>query len=163
MLNGTNGTLATSTTAGIQTLIPIGNITMWSSTGGFPANYFHCNGAWLSRTTYANLFSVIGTIYGAGDGSTTFAIPDFRGLFPRGLDAGRGIDSGRNLSNTLQDHSIQSHNHIVGGQQETLAGGGAVRYSLVNAPGSVSFGSGHTGTAETRPKNLAVYFLIKFA
>lgn len=162
-LNLVNGTLATATTAGIQTLIPIGNITMWSSNSGFPANYLICEGAAISRTNYANLFSVIGTIWGAGDGSTTFNIPDFRGLFPRGLDGGRGIDSGRTLNNNWQDHSIQSHNHVVGGQQETLAGGGALRYSLVNPPGQISFSSGFAGSSETRPKNLAVYFLIKFA
>ena len=161
-VNLANGTPATSTTAGIQTLIPIGNITMWSSTGGIPTNYLICEGAAISRTTYGNLFSVIGTIYGAGNGSTTFNVPDFRGLFPRGFDGGRGIDPGRTFG-SFQDMAIQSHNHVVGGQQETLAGGGALRYSLVNPPGQISFSSGFAGSSETRPKNLAVYFLIKFA
>ena len=165
-LNFANGTLATATIPGIQTLNPpIGSIQMYAgyNLGAVAPNWLHCDGSTISRTTYANLWNAIGSLWGNGDGLTTFGIPDFRGLFPRGFDSGRGIDSGRTMNNNWQDHSIQSHNHVVGGQGETLAGGGAFRYSLVHAPGSVSFGSGNTGSAETRPKNLAAWFLIKFA
>lgn len=49
---------------------------MWHSNVGIPAGYLLCNGQAISRSTYANLFSVIGTAYGAGDGSTTFNIPN---------------------------------------------------------------------------------------
>ena len=62
-----------------------------------PAGYLLCNGAAVSRTTYANLFAVIGTTYGAGNGTTTFNLPDLRGEFIRGFDAGRGVDNGRTL------------------------------------------------------------------
>ena len=159
-VNLANGTLATATTPGIQTLIPIGNITMWSSTGGIPTNYLFCEGAAISRTTYGNLFSVIGTIYGAGDGSTTFNLPDFRGLFPRGFDAGRGIDPGRNFG-SFQDMAIQSHSHFISIQNESLAGGGSTL--PCNRPGGIQINTNSVGGTETRPKNLAVYFLIKFA
>jgi microcystin-dependent protein len=54
-----------------------------------PANYLECNGAAVSRTTYAALFAVLGTTYGPGDGSTTFNLPDLRGLFLRGQNNGR--------------------------------------------------------------------------
>ena len=158
-VNLANGTLATTTTAGIQTLIPIGSITMWSSTGGIPANHLKCEGAAISRTTYGNLFSVIGTIWGAGDGSTTFNVPDFRGVFPRGFDNGRGIDSGRNFG-SFQDHSIQSHNHFISVQNETIAGGGST--IPCNRPGGIQINTNSVGGTETRPRNLAVYFLIKF-
>ena len=50
---------------------------MWHENVGIPAGYLLCNGQAISRTTYANLFSVIGTSYGAGDGSTTFNVPAF--------------------------------------------------------------------------------------
>lgn len=60
-----------------------------------PNGFLECNGAELSRTTYANLFAVIGTTYGVGDGSTTFNLPDLRGEFIRGFDNGRGVDNGR--------------------------------------------------------------------
>ena len=51
-----------------------------------PEGWLLCNGAAISRTRYANLFNVIGEIYGAGDNSTTFNLPDLRGRFPLGLD-----------------------------------------------------------------------------
>jgi microcystin-dependent protein len=62
-----------------------------------PAGYLSANGAAISRATYANLFAAIGTVFGAGDGTTTFNVPDLRGEFVRGLDAGRGVDAGRAL------------------------------------------------------------------
>lgn len=49
-----------------------------------PANWLECNGAAISRTTYATLFAAIGTTWGNGNGSTTFNLPETRGLFPRG-------------------------------------------------------------------------------
>lgn len=51
-----------------------------------PAGWLLCNGAAVSRTTYASLFAAIGTAYGTGDGSTTFNLPDMRGRVPVGLD-----------------------------------------------------------------------------
>lgn len=60
-----------------------------------PAGWLSCNGAAVSRTAYAQLFDAIGTIYGEGDGSSTFNLPDMRGEFLRGLDEGRGVDVGR--------------------------------------------------------------------
>jgi phage-related tail fiber protein len=75
-----------------------------------PVGYLKRNGAAVSRTTYARLFAKIGTTYGAGDGSTTFNLPDGRGVFDRGLDEGRGIDPGRTIG-TFQDCTNLSHTH----------------------------------------------------
>jgi len=58
-----------------------------------PTGWLLCNGAAISRTTYSDLFSAIGTTYGAGDGSSTFNLPDLRGEFLRGWDASRGVDT----------------------------------------------------------------------
>jgi microcystin-dependent protein len=157
-----NATPATNTVLGVQLLSPpLGTIIMASS-DFVPTNWLSCNGAAVSRTTYNNLFNLIGITYGSGDGSATFNVPDFRGLFPRGKDAGRGIDLNRTLG-SYQDMLIQSHNHFAGGQSETLAGGGAIRYSLVNWSNNINLATSHTGGTETRPKNLAVNFLIKYA
>lgn len=60
-----------------------------------PAGWLKANGAALSRTAYAALFSAIGTTFGIGDGATTFNLPDLRANFARGWDDGRGIDVGR--------------------------------------------------------------------
>lgn len=62
-----------------------------------------CDGSAKSRTTYANLFSVIGTTYGAGDGSTTFNLPEARGEFLRSADMGRGVDINRTVGSKQGD------------------------------------------------------------
>lgn len=73
-----------------------------------PSRYWlYCDGRAVSRTTYRNLFAVIGTTYGAGNGSTTFNLPDYRGAFIRGLDSGRGLDGGRRLG-TLQGDAMRN-------------------------------------------------------
>jgi microcystin-dependent protein len=68
-----------------------------------PTGWLKANGAAVSRTTYAALFTAIGTTYGVGDGSTTFNLPDLRGEFPRGFDDGRGVDSGRAIGTAQLD------------------------------------------------------------
>jgi len=60
-----------------------------------PEGWLIANGSAVSRVTYARLFSRVGTLYGAGDGSTTFNLPDARGVVLRGADLGSGRDSGR--------------------------------------------------------------------
>lgn len=69
-------------------------------------------GAVLLRAAYPKLFAVIGTAYNTGgELSTQFRLPDWRGVFPRCLDEGRGIDPGRTLSNTLQASQNLTHAH----------------------------------------------------
>lgn len=75
-----------------------------------PLGWLKANGAAISRTTYADLFSVIGTTFGTGDGLSTFNLPDLRGEFIRGHDDGRGVDNGRVLG-SWQDSDNKSHNH----------------------------------------------------
>lgn len=70
------------------------------------------DGSVVSRTTYAALFNRIGTTYGAGDGVTTFKLPDLRGEFVRGLDSGRGVDTGRTLGSSQSD-DVKPHNHTA--------------------------------------------------
>lgn len=75
-----------------------------------PTGWLKANGAAVSRTAYAALFAAIGTTFGAGDGFTTFNLPDLRGEFIRGWDDGRGIDAGRSIG-SAQAGAIQSHGH----------------------------------------------------
>ena len=75
-----------------------------------PSGYLKANGAAVSRITYSNLFAAIGTTFGAGDGPTTFNLPDLRGEFIRGFDDGRGVDSGRVLGSSQTD-AFQGHWH----------------------------------------------------
>lgn len=75
-----------------------------------PAGWLKANGAAISRTTYAALFSAIGTTFGVGDGTTTFNLPDGRGEFIRGWDDARGVDSGRAFGSWQADDN-KSHTH----------------------------------------------------
>lgn len=117
-----------------------------------------CNGAPVSRTTYAALFAAVGAYYGNGDGSTTFNVPDYRGLFLRGLDNGRGIDPGRTLY-SRQGFAIQAHNHALG----VFAGaGGAAAFSAAGGAPTTYYSTNSTGGSETRPENASVNYFIVF-
>ena len=76
-----------------------------------PTGYIKANGASLLRASYPNLFTAIGTTWGAVDG-THFNVPDLRGEFPRGLDDTRGVDTGRVLG-TAQAELIKGHTHTA--------------------------------------------------
>ena len=82
-----------ATTAWVRNLVtPTGTIIIWSATNP-PAGYLICDGAAISRTTYAALFQVIGTTWGAGDGNTTFNIPNFVDRIPQGRGSRGGVGS----------------------------------------------------------------------
>lgn len=81
--------------------IPVGSLTAYAGSTA-PTGWLLCYGQAVSRTTYAALYSAIGTTYGSGDGSTTFNLPDLRGRVVAGLDDMGGTDAGRlDLANTL--------------------------------------------------------------
>jgi microcystin-dependent protein len=158
-----NGTAVTATAAQInEGLAPPGSV-IFHSANTAPTGYLKANGALVSRSTYAALFSAIGTTFGAGDGSTTFALPDLRGEFIRGWDDGRGIDSGRAFG-SAQSQAIQSHQHAVGGMAAT----GGISQSLVRTGegNSATFNTTNltqnTGGTETRPRNIALLACIKY-
>ena len=72
--------------------MPPGVMMPYTKTGTYPAGWLYCNGAQVSRATYSNLFALIGTTFGAGDGATTFHLPDMRGRFPRGWNDDATLD-----------------------------------------------------------------------
>ena len=91
-----------------------------------PAGYLVCNGAAVSRTAFPVLFAAIGTLYGNGDGSTTFNLPDLRGEFLRGADLGRGIDNGRTFGS-------KQMGSLVGGYDD-VGGSGSAGINLAPLP-----------------------------
>ncbi|CDZ29419.1 Hypothetical protein NGAL_HAMBI490_42850 [Neorhizobium galegae bv. officinalis] len=135
-----------------------------------PAGWMKCNGAAVSRSTYAALFTAIGTSWGVGNGTTTFNVPDLRGYFLRGLDDGRGVDTGRAFG-TAQEDAMQGHRHdMLGSETPTSAGGSGNAAPQYRTGSSATtrdpVTDGVNGTprtaAETRPKNIALPFFIKF-
>lgn len=96
-----------------------------------PAGWLKANGAAVSRTAYARLFAAVGTTYGAGDGKTTFNLPDLRGEFLRGWDDARGIDTGRAFG-SVQAQSVPDHYHGIGNVSSSDDG------FFVNAPWKVA-------------------------
>ena len=126
-----------------------------------PAGYIKANGATVSRSAYSALFSGIGTIYGAGDGSTTFQIPDMRGYFPRGFDDGAGVDSGRTFG-TSQADAFASHLHTWNFYQGSWNSGTSGNVCLSTNQGTTDRNTGSTGGTETRPKNIALLACIKY-
>lgn len=125
-----------------------------------PAGWLIENGAAVSRTTYATLFAVIGVMYGAGDGVTTFNLPDARGEFDRGLDLGRGVDPGR-VQGSWQADEIKNHAHIVG--RTSTAGGGFPAIVGTGEGAPMDRWTGNFGGGETRPRNLAGIPIIKYS
>lgn len=77
-----------------------------------PPRSLKANGAAVSRTVYSALFAAIGTRFGAGNGSTTFNLPDLRGEFLRGWDDARGVDLGRALG-SAQAAAFGQHSHTA--------------------------------------------------
>ncbi|UXC38291.1 phage tail protein [Cupriavidus gilardii] len=148
-----------------------------------PAGYLKANGAAVSRTTFAALFAVIGTTFGAGNGSSTFNLPDLRGEFIRGWDDGRGVDPGRAFG-SLQAQSTQAHKHLtsIGFDENALyqwrdnvntpAFGSIVdtaasRFAITQGPISTVGRFAYTDavlnqlSGETRPRNIALLACIK--
>ncbi|KLP86856.1 tail fiber protein [Enterobacter asburiae] len=125
-----------------------------------PTGWLAADFSEVSRITYARLFSRIGTTYGAGDGSTTFNLPDYRGLFQRALDNGRGIDPSRVIGSIQQDE-IKAHTHRLQ-YSSTSSGNGSL---VTGSPGTGSLSNvavESTGGTESRPKNISALYCIKY-
>jgi len=96
-------------------ITPSGAISMFAG-GAAPSGWFLCNGAAVSRTTYADLFAVVGSTYGAGDGSTTFNVPDFRDRVPVGAGSSYSLNQAIGAltdSITLSSANLPTHVHSI--------------------------------------------------
>jgi microcystin-dependent protein len=161
--------------------VPIAAVSAFASTT-VPSGWLACNGAAVSRTTYAALFASIGTTYGAGDGSTTFNLPDLRAYFIRGWDDSRGIDTGRVFGSTQISANL-AHNHTFTGDLMAThihsfgvfsqdAGGGvaadgtgnqsATANTTPTSAGTPTGTIGSSGGTESRPINIAMQYCIKY-
>lgn len=161
--------------------LPVGSITMYAGTSSMlPTGWLICQGQAVSRTTYAELFSRLGTSYGVGDGSTTFNLPDLNARFPLGLATGaarsRG-DVGGAESVTLTTAQIPAHTHGAAGAHThslSTAGSNILSSSTAtrNQPDATTGTTGSSGSHthasvgggdahENMPPYVVVYYLIK--
>ena len=144
-------------------LIPCGAVTV-SASNTVPSGWLAANGAAVSRSAYSALFGVISTLYGAGDGTSTFNLPDLRGYFVRG--AGTNVDgSASGTFGAKQQDEIQSHTHTYSTPAAAVAqlnnGSGTFGVRSSTATNTVATGQVPTGATETRPKNIAMLYCIK--
>lgn len=164
-----NSAVATSLDYKVRVWNPTGEISMWA-TGSAPTGWLICDGSAISRTTYAALFAVIGTVYGAGDGSTTFNLPNLKGRVVVGRDSAdadwdtlgetRGskthtltisempvhshTQNAHNHSQVAHNHSQNAHNHVIY-MSTSSAGSHSHTYSWDNVSGGTrASGSSYT-------------------
>lgn len=130
----------------INTNTPVGSISLFAGATA-PTGWLICDGSAVSRTTYANLFSVIGTTYGTGDGSTTFNIPNLKGKVPVGLN------SSDTDFDTLGETGGEKEHTLVEGELPKLSGDAQVKvYDSFTTSGIVS-GKSWSGQSKNGPQN----------
>ena len=145
-----------------------------------PTGWLACDGSAVSRTTYADLFTAIGTTWGAGDGSSTFALPDLEGAFLRGTGANgthnmadgndfTGPSVGSFENDQMQDHShagVYAYNSALGtgSNQHPSTNGANAGTSHTNNRQAIEYNSMGTPRVgdETRPFNAGVKYCIKY-
>lgn len=158
--------------------MPVGSIIMWLSPTMPSGNWAMLNGMWLNKSVYSELYRFIGDQFGSR--GNEFAIPDWRGCFIRMMDIGRNLDPGRHISH-LQEDQVQRHKHASAFSEAWDMGaifGKSNHRNHVGASGGrdrdnylywTNDGSDYDGVVnpsgvignETRPKNMACYYIIK--
>ena len=122
-----------------------------------------CDGTAVLRSAFPALYAAINTIYGQGNGTTTFNLPDYRGAFLRGKDDGRGLDPNRAFA-SYQEDEFKSHTHRI---IDTSNGGSGDMINSFDTLDDIAQSGGayvettSTGGTETRPKNYAIVYCIK--
>lgn len=164
------GTVPQTAFAPSVILVPTGAVMPFAMNSA-PTGWLAADGTAVSRVTFSVLFDAIGTLYGAGDGSTTFNLPDLRASFVRGAGSDGVATAG--AFGVKQADAFQGHQHSattnagwVGTQGPS--GNGVPYYSQAFA--TVTVGNpttdGTNGTPrtanETRPRNIAMLYCIKF-
>lgn len=150
---------------------PIGSIIPYGGTTA-PDGFLLCQGQEVSKTTYAELFAVIGTSFGSGDSSTTFNVPDLRGKVPVGLNSSDTEfntlgKTGGEKAHQLTINEMPSHNHLTGivtdkaFEAELKSGGGATAQVLWTQNQSSTGVTGGDGTHNNIQPYNTVNYIIK--
>lgn len=159
----------------------IGEIQVWTgSSTSLPDDFLLADGSAVSRTTYSDLFTVIGTTFGAGDGSTTFNIPDLVETFLRGAtdDAGRG-DTGGESTHALTEAELAVHDHAITDPGHTHSGksadtnqlaqfggayaGAVISQNTASSTTGITIDNAGSGDAhENKPPYLDIHYIIRY-
>ena len=140
--------------------IPTATIVPWSS-ASVPSGFLECDGTAVSRSTYSALFAIVGTTYGAGDGATTFAVPDLQDNTPVGKSGTKALAStggantvastgnvgGSTANASLSEAQLASHTHPGGGVQTGFSNDDTPnpkRFYQPQATGATGSGTGHS-------------------
>ena len=141
--------------------IPTATIVPWSS-ASVPSGFLECNGAAVSRTTYADLFAIVSTTYGAGDGSTTFNVPDLQDNVAVGKSNNKALAStggantvtstgnvgGSTANASLSTPQLASHSHSSGNATNAIVsqspGFPGRRAATPGNTGGAGSGGGHS-------------------
>ncbi len=159
-----------------QYLTPVGAVMAFANT--CPDGWLVCDGSGASMAQYPELNAYLGGTYGYPAGGTTFTLPDLRGEFIRGFDGGRGVDTGRTIGSN-QDDELKDHRHDLvapGGTQYYVINDGndwppegdGTRDEGPNKDNDAQWYSktgyvdGSDGGIETRPRNMAMIYCIKY-
>ena len=136
--------------------IPTATIVPWSS-ASVPTGFLKCAGAAVSRSTYSALFAIVGTTYGAGDGSSTFNVPDLQDNTPVGESGSKALGStggantvsstgnvgGSTANATLSEAQLASHDHgLTGSTYVYPAGGTGLANNMTGSANTNNAGSG---------------------
>jgi microcystin-dependent protein len=153
--------------------IPTATIVPWSDSS-VPTGFLECNGAAVSRSTYSALFAIVGTTYGAGDGSSTFNVPDLQDNVPVGKSNNKALAStggantvastgnvgGSTANATLSTGQLASHSHSVprDGPTNDPASGNLGRAKFGQNAGPGNFNSGGAGSGQGHSHNMSATF-----
>jgi len=145
--------VADDNSAGGYPLIPVGGLMPYAGSTS-PEGWLLCDGSAISRTTYANLFALIGTTYGSGNGTTTFNVPDMRSRMPIGAGAGTGLTSralaatGGAESVVIASGNLPTHVHSINPPSTTSGNDDPGHTHDVDPPNNNSAGAdGHYHSA----------------
>ena len=153
--------------------IPTATIVPWTDSS-VPSGFLECDGSAVSRTTYADLFAVVGTTYGAGNGSTTFDLPDLQDNVAVGKSGTKSLASTGGTENTstanatLSEAQLASHNHGFTQRSShsnisrlNLNYGNDGRYQNTVNVNNTGSGSGHQHSTSTLQPYIALIYIIK--
>ena len=151
---------------------PVGMIMPFAG-NTIPNGWLLCDGALVSRSTYASLYSVIGDTYGAGDGSTTFALPDLINKFVEG-DSTSGTSKSAGLPEIEFCFASRAHGSsgdiVIGYQGVTVqnagswssvqvSGNGMAKYNILRGSNCSSI---YSNSTTVQPESLTMQYLIKY-